>query len=256
MKKVIITLTAIIAMASCKKENVTPAINPTPVVTKSLVKISSVFENGTPKTQTYTYDTQGRIATSRDDSRNSIFNFVSASSLVVTVKNNTDNSLHRTYECTLNDKGYVTKIVLKNAAGAIIYNYDYTYNAEGYIIRQIGTFGNGNSDYEFEFTIVNGNATTLKCSYGGVFNYRTEYTYDNSKLNKTAFGHAGFWHSYTLFGMRTKNLVVENKSFDPAGTLTWHEQSTYDMDADAYPVKQTTVNVLSGKQGVDTYTYQ
>jgi hypothetical protein len=175
---------------------------------------------------------------------------------VVTAKNNSDNSLYRTYECTLNDKGYVTKMIMKNPAGAVTYNYEYTYNADGYLIKQIGIFGNGSSDYEFEFTIVNGNAVAVKNSNGGVFNYRGEYTYDNSKLNKTPGGHGGYWQSYTLFGKISKNLVTEYKSFDASNTVTWHTKSTYDMDADGYPVKETTNNVLQGKQGVETYIYQ
>jgi hypothetical protein len=258
MKKAIIALTAIIAMASCKKENVVtaPAPTPVPAVTKNMTKSVYVWDNGTPETQNYTYDPQGRIATIKDDNRTSTFNFVSATSLVVTAKNNADNSLYRTYECTLNDKGYVAKMIMKNPAGAVTYNYEYTYNADGYLIKQIGTFGNGSSDYELEFTIVNGNPVEIKSSNGGVFNYRGVYTYDNSKLNKTPGGHAGYWQSYTLFGKLTKNLLAEYKSFDASNTVTWHTKNTYDMDADGYPVKQTTNYILQGKQGIETFTYQ
>ena len=103
---------------------------------------------------------------------------------------------------------------------------------------------------------MNGNAVSSINYNNGVLNYTGEYTYDNSKLNKTASGHSGYWQSPLLFGKRTKNLLSEYKSKGPAGATTWHTQYAYELDAAGYPVKLTTTNVLNGKQGVDTYIYK
>ena len=252
MKKLFLILSVAAAFTSCKKDS---TVTPPPSVTKNLVKATYVFDMDPPKIDEYTYDGQRRITVHKQDTRTSTFNYVSAISLVVTVRNNTDNSLYRTNECTLNDNGYITKLIIKDAAGALIFTYDYTYNADGYITKVKGTYPSGNI-LEFDYTIVNGNVVSARNYTGGVLSYSGEYTYDNSKINKTPGGHAGSWQSHYLFGKRLKNLIVEYKSFNPAGTLTWHTQTSYVMDADGYPVKETTFYVLQGKQAVDTFIYQ
>jgi hypothetical protein len=253
MKKVIIALTAIIAMASCKKEDV--VIQTSPATTKDLVKSTYVWDNGTPEINDFTYDAAGRISMQKNETRTYTFNYVSATSLIVTERKTTDNSLHQTIDCNLNDKGYITNMVYKNPAGTVTYKYTYTYNADGYVIRLEGATPAAGG-YEVDYTIVNGNAVASKNYNNGVLNYSGEYTYDNSKTNKTIAGYAGNWPSLTLFGKRSKNHLVDYKAKNPAGTITWHTQYAYEMDAAGYPVKMTTSNVLSGKQGVDTYIYQ
>lgn len=253
MKKVLIALSAIVVMASCTKEN---AVNPTsPAATKALVKSTYVWDNGTPENNEFTYDAGGRISMQKNETRTYAFNYVSATSLIVTERKTIDNSLHQTIECILNDKGYVTNMTYKNPAGTLTYTYTYTYNTDGYVIRVVGATPAG-SGYEVDYTIVNGNAIASKNYNNGVLNYSGEYTYDNSKTNKTTGGHAGYWPSLTLFGKRSKNLLVDYKAKDPAGAITWHTQYAYEMDAAGYPAKQTTTNVLNSKQGVETYIYQ
>jgi hypothetical protein len=259
MKKLIIALTAIVAMASCKKESITiaPTPEPTPIVAvnKNMVKSVRVFDNGTPQTEDFNYDAQGKIVTLKNDNRTSFFNFVSASSLVVTEKNNADNSLYRTYESTLNDKGYVTKIVIKNAAGIFVYSYDFTYNAEGNIINQKSTYPNGSTIEEI-YVIVDGNPISSKLYYDNVLSNSREYVYDATKVDKTKLSFTGYWSIPGLFGKSPKNLRLEFKDFNPSGTLTWHSKMSYDIDADGYPVKQTTDFILQGKLGVTTFSYQ
>lgn len=250
MKNLFFVLGTVVLLASCKKDS---AVNPT--ATKNLVKATYVWDNQTPEIDEYTYDTKGRIATHKDDSRTETFNYVSPALLVVTRKNNADNSLNRTYECTLNDKGLMTKMLMKDPAGVVTYTYNYTYNADGYMIRLEGIQPVG-TGYEVDYTIVNGNVVSSTNYNGGVLNRTGQYIYDNSKINKASGSHGGYWPSSTLFGKASKNLLSEYKSISPAGALTWHTQYNYVLDANGYPVKLTTTNVLEGKQGVDTFIYQ
>lgn len=250
MKQLFFFLSTIVLLASCKKDNVENPAN----MEKNLIKATYVWDGGTPEVDEYTYDVKGRLSVQKDDTRTYTFNYVSATSLIVTERNTSDNSLKQTQECILNDKGYITKMVFKNPAGAITYNYNYFYNADGYVTRLEG-FGSGGG-YEIDYTIVNGNLVSTIHYNDGILNRTGEYTYDNSKLNKTAAGYSGYWQSNKLFGKGTKNLLSEYKSKSPAGAITWHTQYAYEMDAAGYPAKLTTSNILTGKQGVDTYIYK
>ncbi len=255
MKRVFIALTAVIVMASCKKESVTSVINTTPTGTKKLAKTIDVYDNGIPEANTYTYDAQGRIAVIKEESRTYTFNFVSATTLLATEKKNLDNSLSQTYECTLNDKGYITKMLFKNPSGAVIYSYDYTYNADGNITSQKGTSPSG-SNYETVYVLANGNLVSSKLYYDNVLSQNREHTYDINKINKAGIGYSFYWNVPNLFGKGSKNMLVEYKSFNTSNTLVWHAQFTYNMDADGYIVKQNTNYVMQGKQGVITYTFE
>lgn len=254
MRKLFFVLGAVAVFTSCKKE---ATVNPVPVpsVSKNLLKGTYVYDNGTPQTSNYTYDAQGRISVFKEDTRTTTFNYVSASLLVTTEKKNADNSLLGTKECEINANGYITKMVFKDPAGAVTFIYDFTYNTDGHLTKQKGTYANG-SNYEEDYTFANGILVSSKLYYDGILNANREYTFDNTKINKTPFGQGGYWQSYILFGKRSKNLLGEFKQFDPAGTLTWHTQYTYDMGADGYPVKQTTNYLLQGKLGVETYIFQ
>ncbi len=251
MKQLFFFLSAIVLLASCKKDNTE---NPSLAATKNLIKTTYVWDGGTPEIDEYTYDAQGRLSVQKGDNRTYSFNYVSATSLLVTERNNSDNSLYQTQECILNDKGYITKMIFRNPAGVITYNYNYVYNADGYVTRLEGSGAGGG--YEVDYTIVNGNVVSSIHYNEGVLNRTGEYIYDNSKLNKTGAGHSGYWQSNKLFGKGSKNLLIDYKSKSPAGATTWHTQYGYELDAAGYPVKLTTSNILTGKQGVETYIFK
>ncbi len=252
MKQLFFFLSTIVLLASCKKDKTE---NPDNNATKNLMKTTYVWDGGTPEVDEYTYDAQGRLSVHMDESRTYTFNYVSATSLVVTEKKISDNSILGTRECELNANGYVTKMVYKNPAGVITYNYKYFYNADGYVTRtEAGPPAGGG--FEVDYTIVNGNAVSSIHYNDGVLNRTGEYTYDNSKVNKTAGGHSSYWPSHLLFGKPTKNLLTDYKTKSPVGATTWHTQYTYDLDAAGYPAKLTTSNILTGKQGVETYIFK
>jgi YD repeat-containing protein len=252
MKKILFVLSTAIFFASCKKDSsVTP--DPAPGITKKLMKSTYVYDNDPPESTTYTYDGMGRISVRADEDRTSFFDYVSANLLVVTDKKNADNSIDQVKECSINEKGYITQIIIKNSAGLQIYTVNYTYNAEGYITRQVVT---GISNYEFDFTIADGNVVSSKLYYSGVLNSIREYSFDNTRLNKKQFNHSGYWSSSNLFGKVSKNVIKELKIFDTSGTLTWHTKINYEVDAGGYPVKITTDYILDGTKSVETNIYQ
>jgi hypothetical protein len=253
MKKVFIALTAIITMASCKKENV--VIPAAPAETKVLAKASYVWDNGTPETSEYTYDTQGKVSIIKEDNRTYSFSFVSASSLVVVEKNNTDNSLYRTYECALNDKGYITKMVMKNPAGAVTFTYEYNYNADGYMSAKKGIYPNGNT-LDVIYTYADGNLDSYKLYYDNVFNSQTKYMYDKTKVNKIPMGSGGYWNIIQFWGKGSKNLAAEINISNTSGSITWQRQYAFELDAAGYVTKITGTDMFSGKKSIDTYTYQ
>lgn len=229
MKKLIIALTAIIAMASCKKEKVAPT--PTPTVTKNLAKEVRIYDGGAPETDNYTYDVQRRMAEAISDTKTESFNYLSATSILVTEKKKSDNSLVQTKECELNASGYITKMIFKNPAGSVTYTYIFTYNAEGYQVSYKG-FSPGGSSYETEYTYVDGNPVSSKLFNNGVQTGTEQFTYDNTKENKMPYSSTfSYWPSYTLFGKHSKNLCVKYMKFDMAHTLTFHTQNVFEIDA-------------------------
>ena len=256
MKKIIIAVTAILAMASCKKENTLSSLTPAPTAGKSIRKNIYVYNNGTPYTINYTYDAKGRITEIKEDDWWYTFNFVSASSLTITIRKTADNSLDGTRECSLNGKGYVTNIVLKNASGTITGNTVYTYNADGYVVSNKWASALSSTGYEFKYTIADGNVVKVENFYNGTFSNTYQYSYEGNKINKSNFSYSGGWAVQNLLGKNSKNLVAATKGFDPAGNLTYDSKITYELDTDGYPVKETTDNLLTGKQSVNTYIFQ
>jgi Domain of unknown function (DUF4595) with porin-like fold len=258
MKKLLIVLSAATVFASCKKEDaIMPltTVTPTSTVTKKLTKNVYVYDTDAPQTAAYTYDAQGRVSVYKQQNSTTTFNYVSASLMIATDRSNTDNSVMGIRDCELNAMGYVTKILVKNLAGEITYTYQYTYNTDGYMTSRKGTYPNG-SNHEIVYVISGGNAVSSKLYYENILDSHSEYTFDNTKFNKSDFTHGSYWYSHGLFGKRSKNLMSEIKTHNASGTLTWHALVTFEMDADGYPVKQTSVFPLQGKQAVDTYTYE
>ena len=241
-----------IALSSCQKDT---ELVPPNATTKNLAKFTYVWNNGTPESEEFTYDAQGRLATIKDNEQTSTFNYVSASSLVVTAKNNIDNSPYRSFNCTLNSKGYITKISMINPDGTLYYTYIYTYSAEDYIIKTEGVPPKG-IGFSAEYVIQNGNVVSSKHFNGDVLNYTGKYTIDSNLENKTGFGHTGYWVSNKLFGKGYKNMLVEYKSFSPSNTLTWHMKYEHALDTDGYPLSTTSINVLENKKGIETYVYK
>lgn len=255
MKKIIFVLSAVVFFASCKKDS-SQGTDQTPGVTKKLMKATYVYENYAPEIMTYAYDGKGRVSVITDDDRYETFDYISATSLMVTQRKKADNSLMQTKECTLNEMGYITKIVIKNATAVHTYTYDYAYNAEGYMVKVKGSNPVSSSNYEVEFTIAAGNMVSSKAYFDGVLTYNREYIADQTKINKGGFDYNAYWNGTNMFGKKQKNMLLEFKSTNLSGALTWHTKHNYEIDANGYPVKLTTDYILDGTKEIDTYIFQ
>lgn len=238
------------AFTGCSKDKTVD-----PPVNKNLVKDVYKFANYPEETHIYSYDALGRLIEDKADEYTDKFSYITATSLKVTETKNADNSLIRTYDCELNANGYITKLIYKDPADVVTYTYEYKYNAEGYMTSYKGYTPGGN-EYERVITFDKGNPISEKQYSNGVQTRRAEWVVDHSRSNNAVTSIGGLWPSKTLFGKLQKNPLLEYKQYDMANTLVWHVQYTYKWDAQGYPVKSTTTNVLSGEQGVTDYTYQ
>ena len=253
MKKVVIVLTTIVTMVSCKKETVVIATSPVPA--KYLVKSTYVWDNGTPEINTYTYDGQGHLAAYSNGNFKRTFNYQSATQLLVSEISLPANTPKQTIECTLNSAGAVTVAVYKNNTGTVVYTYSYVYDADGHIISEKGQYA-ANNYFENFFVWKEGNLVSGKKYDNGVHTSNRQYFYDNNKLNTAGQISAGLFMSKTLFGKQSKNHIAELKIVDLNDKLIWHTTSNYQLDAAGYPVKDVYTNVLQGKMGITEYVYQ
>ncbi len=252
MKKILLPLAVVIAFTSCKKESINQN-----TVSKKLTKLVSVYNGGSPETETYSYDAQGRFTQIVSDDDTEFFVYNSGTSFTVTRRKNSDNSFLLTMECTQDANGRVTKILFKNAGGTVTNSYEYTYNAEGYITQEkYDNLGANPWSYIREFFFTDGNVTSYKKYDNGILVSTGEYTYDLNKTNKHQWNYCGNWPSTALFGKGSKKISTGVQVKNTSNVVTWQSTTTWQLDADGYPTSSTSNYPLSGNQGTDTYTYQ
>jgi hypothetical protein len=254
MKKILAALIIIAALAGCKKE----AINNTgtPVSGKQLVHVSYVYDGMAPETDDLTYDAKGRLLTYANDDYNYSFSYESETRLVVTSRKKSDNSPGITFECTLNNKGAITQMLLKNPAGDLTYTYLYAYNSDNQMNYVKGAYPLGAGDFEIKAEIVNGDITTVQRFRDGSLVGNGIYKYEGAIINRMPGTLTNQWLSKTLFGKTIKHLSTEYKYTTTAGVLDWHTTTTYELDADGDVTEATTNYILDGTAGVATYRYQ
>ncbi|NCU06047.1 MAG: hypothetical protein GXC73_18945 [Chitinophagaceae bacterium] len=253
LKSVTVAAFLVVAVASCKKQATAISAPASSKAGKKFTQVDYMYQNVLDNASKYVYDNAGRISSNIEADYTDYFDHQSASKLVVTRKSNTDNSIMRTYEATLNEKGFVTSMISKDKTGAVIETTTITYNSEGYLIKHT-TQGIGSS-YGREYVIENGKIITGKKFNNGVQTGNEVFTVDMSKENKQSFTAWGYWHSHNLFGKPLKYLIVESKEFDAAGTLKWHRKNNYERDADGDVTKISTQFISEAATGITTYKY-
>ena len=149
MKKLFIALVAIASFASCKKENVNtlvPVVAQEPVFEKNVKTISSTSPGNPTEVENFSFDAQGRITSYKKEYPGSLrqqtFDYTTAGKIFSTYSNN--GVVSTTYECSVNNQGYITTDIIKSGAGALIYTYNYTYDANGYMVKSASTNAAGN----------------------------------------------------------------------------------------------------------------
>lgn len=245
MKKVIIALTVIIAMASCKKENVTTTAAPDPqpggVVKSTRVKsIVTTSNAGYPtRNEKITYDASGRVTSYTRDETAETFNYLSPVELVITRRKTSDNSILLTMKCTLNDKGAITQMVEKNPSNVTTRIETREYTTEGYLkyVKQ----DDGVTVYEDIYTIVNGNVTNKKLTKDGGPFLSVDYTTNPLIKNSLPYNFVTTgWPLPLLNGKPLKNAIIEAKTYRADGILFQHNVFSYQLNAVDDIIKITT----------------
>lgn len=253
LKTVTATVLILMVAAACKKQATVTPTPSNPKAGKKFTQVDYMYENVMDDASKYTYDNTGRISSNIEVAYTHYFEYQSPSKLLVTRKSNSDNSVMRTFEATLNDQGFITSLISKDKIGAIIENTSITYDSQGYLIKHFTQAGN--SSYGREYVIENGKIISGKKFNNGVQTGSEIFNVDMSKENKQCFTVFGYWHSQNLFGKPLKYLIIEGKEFDATGALKWHTKNNYESDADGDVTKITTQFVIDGTTGVTTYKY-
>lgn len=255
LKRLITAIAAIAIVSSCSKSKNETASS-VQQLNKKLAQTSYTYDSDAPVVEALTYDNQGRLSTYTRDDKSYNFDYSYSSLLKVTRSKKSTGDVDQTISCDLNVNGAITKMVFKDVAGNISYTYAFTYDADGYMSKVKGYNSNSSSIYEEEFAMQNGNAVSSKVYYNGVLNLNKQFSYDLTKPANGPFTTWSYWPSNQLFGKTKKNLLVELKSFDKAGAITWHTKNTYVIDAAGFPAKISTDYITDGTHGVTEYVFQ
>lgn len=257
MKKLFIALTAIVVMASCKKEKVTPpVVESAPAFDKQLKTESVTYSDGSYELLNYSFDARGRMTSFKKEYPNAVgakaFDYSTPGKIIVNQTYNNTPTLN--YDCTENSKGYITNMTIKLANGSLYQSEKFTYDANGYIIRKEMTNATGDIRH-FETNVVNGNITEFKFYENGVLNYTASLTYDLTKYNSLMSPIGSNWEG-SSFGKPSKNLMTSYKITRPDGAVSLHMQYNNQLDAAGYLAKRISTDLLENKSFETVYTFQ
>lgn len=257
MKKLFITIAAIIALAGCKKEKVetSPAPQPEPVFTKKLSGANYSYLNGT---NTYTsiekfeYDTEGRLKLYIDDDYTYTMDYSIPGKIITTEKYQAN--LKYTYEATTNSKGLIINVVMKKPDGSTYYTFTYTYDANDYVIKEESVFYNGETT-KTEYKVENGNVTEWKQYRNSQLNSTWVFDFTNSFYNSLEWRHSASWPG-SSFGKKSKNLHTGYKVTQANGTVSASYKIEYQKDGAGYIVSEKRTSLINNITNNITYTYQ
>lgn len=258
MKKLLFSLAALVALASCKKEN---NVNPPdphdqPAAAKRLTNYTWSYNNQTAY-ENYAYDAQGRLTTVTRKLDFDEFDYSQSNMIVVTTKNISDNSIKYHNECNLDATGRIVKQTNYNLANVKTGIFEYVYNADGTISkRKYINLGANAYVSEYECTYENGNQVLEKYYKNGILETTTERKFDLNKPNRDPWGLFGNWPSEKWYGKGCKNVVKEFIGKKPDGSIIGHTIFSYEFDADGYPVKVIEVYPITGGNRVAFYSYE
>jgi hypothetical protein len=156
------------------------------------------------------------------------YSYKSPTELVIT-RNFSDGGVANTFKTTLNDKGYILKLMQEGSAG---YINTFTYDTDGFLKTSGYVYANDaklNSNSTYTYT--NGNLTQVKNMSGNVLNYTVDYTYYEDKLNKADL--IGNQNQPDMYGRIAKNLVKTIK-YTYADKKTELSEYTYEQNANGF----------------------
>ena len=241
VKSIAASLFILFAATSCKKENTTA---PTPAGTSS--KLSKIEVAGSSWTQSFTYNTAGRLTSVKDNTFTNNYTYTPTQFGLEILNNNVkyvdfantvfvSNKLTNFDSRTYNTSGAVS------GTDAITLQYD----ANGYQVKK--AYG----AYEYIFSIVGGNTignTQTNSVSGSTRNVTIEYYTDKpNKLNLNLFENwfqDQYFSDMEVFGKKNSNLPKKYSYFST--TYTQVTDLTYVLDANGLPVQITATSVTNG----------
>jgi hypothetical protein len=256
MRKNLIAIVFILALASCKKED--NSIQPTgPTVLKHLTRISHSPASPT-RVVDFTYDAQGRLV--KQENFEDIDEEIVTGNTVVyrQTRKSEGNRITALVNGTLDANGRVT-----TASGTTEYiqgvpiqvQWNFEYNADGYLSKYTDT-RNGNDIYVFAYTYLDGDVAEMAVTRNGVYQYGVQFEYGGIE-DKIGLGqqYASGFTVAGLEGKTNKHLLKTYKSIASDHTIWNNENYTYTLDADGFPTKETITNSNNSPANVYDFTY-
>jgi hypothetical protein len=220
MKQLSILLAAILLMASCKKDNNSPAN------CNRLSSLQASPGNGNTYSFLYEYDNSGRVTAQTEKAGSSAtkYNFTYENNGLRILKNNFNTPLLKdSFE--LNSDGYIIYRVFHFTNGPA--SYYYTYDGNGFLASETYEYFNTGATYSFAKeqtvytnTITNGNLVkrirvgkNLKTGVSGAAETES-FEYDESKTGFPEFisaNHSGYEFLGKGYGKCSRNAAVKIK---------------------------------------------
>lgn len=253
MKKLFIVLSALVMLASCKKEKTTPP----PIQTggKNLIKYSIP---SSPYEETYEYDAMGRLI-KMDEQNGDLYTFTFSGNSVhiKEIRKPENNRVVSDLTCTVDAQGRIisgtgTQQFQQNNPQTVQFNYEY--NADGYLVKLTKDYST-NTDLMYIYNYTGGDLVEEKHYENGQFKSYMLYEYYLDKPNKQpeapqyTIGPA----TRVLEGKPNAHLLKNGKFFWANNTPGWTFNRSYTLDPDGYPTKMTVTGSAWNFEGFFYY---
>ena len=245
MKKVFIVLSALVMLASCKKDK---NVQPNPVSgNKKLIKFTEPSYNFE---EVIEYDAAGRV-TKADELNDDLHTFTYGVNTFTmkAIRKPENNRVVADLSGTLDAKGRMVTVTgiqqyAQNNPQNVVFNYEY--NADGYLVKLTKDFST-NTDLKYEYSYTNGDLTEVKYFENGIFKHSILYQYYLDKLEKTQLTqHCTLSPQVTMLEGKPNSHLVKNAHLVYANnTQGWSDDYSYDFDAEGYPVKLVINNGIT-----------
>ncbi|RXK58768.1 DUF4595 domain-containing protein [Lacibacter luteus] len=236
MKHFIILLAAVIAFASCKKDNQS---NPVEKVSKQMTSFKITHSDGKARTNTYSFDDQNRIIVDAYENGKTTYSYPEKNKIIEQDYFNNAPTTSKVFE--LDERGLVVKGWEKNAAGTIVAELAYEYDKNNYMVKY--TYSRPNYLYEAFYTIENDRLLSVKKYLNNAIDGHYAMMYDNAMPYK---GDPMYWtlpHA-TVFGRRSAWLPSGEKGYSATNVLLYDLRYNWTFDKDGYPVQREVKDLM------------
>lgn len=257
MKKMFFVLfSAAVVFTACRKgKTVTSSTQPSVTVAKKMTALVRTTSLGTVETENYQYDATGRLSVWTTSKFIYSFDYSKPGSFTCVKKAKDNGEILLSFDCTLNSKNLVTKLVSKNPDGSTSMIIDYTYNTDDFVIKEVYDYIISGGSVT-EYTIQDGNVTaSVTKTMSGTVTSTSIITYDLTSVNTFNYSNAGYFPG-DMFGKKSKNLQTGLLVKDPTGKLIFQANRTWEIGIDGYIKKDRAEFPLTGRVNETIYTFE